>query len=138
MSIFDRSRLHELDYGTCWSHLRDQQYGVGRLAFGCDPPTLLPVNYLLDVERLVVGTGDGLIADAALRGDRASFETDHVVAGTAGLQTGWSVVATGTLRLITDAQEARYLRLARLERTPGGPTPNLVALDIEQLTGRAF
>jgi len=69
--------------------------GVGRLAMrGSDAPELRPVNFVMHDGLLIVRTGEGVILQAARRGEAASFEID----ATDPLEhTGWSVVVTGNL-----------------------------------------
>lgn len=130
------NRLQILPEVRCWSKLRSQQHGVGRIAFGAPPPELLPVNYVVDVHDVVIATHDGIIREAARRGDEATFEVDAVMRGASGL-TGWSVVCRGPLREATE-DEAAFLSWARLQPAPGGFKPVFVRMAVRDITGRTF
>src|SRR3954469_14084185 len=74
----------------------------GRLAFVYRPgvPLILPVNYTLDDEAVVLRSGQGPKLQAAERGDRVSFEVDDIDEAT---RQGWSVVVTGRARRVRGA-----------------------------------
>lgn len=86
-----KSRVHELDREECVDLLRSQE--VGRIAFADDSgPDVLPVNYTIDGDEILVATsGYGVIARAAT-GARVAFEVDEIDSYT---QSGWSVVVRG-------------------------------------------
>lgn len=85
------SKLHELGREECLQLLQSQQ--VGRIAFADDSgPDLLPVNYVMDGDDiLLTTTGYGAIARAAT-GARVAFEIDAIDAID---EAGWSVVVRG-------------------------------------------
>jgi uncharacterized protein len=55
-------------------------------------PSIVPVNYLLDNDRIVIRTDAGSKLAAALRGAPVAFEVDGV---DQDHQVGWSVVVRG-------------------------------------------
>ena len=73
-------------------------------------PSIVPVNYLLDEDKVVIRTDAGRKLAAALRGAPVAFEldgvdeTDHV---------GWTVLVSGRAEEITDEDT-----LAELRQTP--------------------
>ena len=85
------SKLRDLDHEECVRLLQSQQ--VGRVAFADDSgPDVLPVNYVMDGEDvLITTTGYGAIARAATNG-RMAFEVDELDDFT---ESGWSVVVRG-------------------------------------------
>ena len=86
-----KSRMKELDATECHRLLRTTK--VGRLAFVDDSgPDVLPVNFSMDGEDVLIATSSyGAIARAAT-GARVAFEVDELDAYT---ESGWSVVVRG-------------------------------------------
>lgn len=84
-------KLRELDRQECVDLLGTRQ--VGRIAFADDSgPDVLPVNYVMDGDDLLVATtGYGALARAATNG-RVAFEVDEIDDYT---ESGWSVVVRG-------------------------------------------
>lgn len=85
------AKLRELARDECLSLLQSQC--IGRIAFTDDSgPDVLPVNYVMDGEDvLLTTTGYGAIARAAT-GARVAFEVDILDEFN---ETGWSVVVRG-------------------------------------------
>jgi nitroimidazol reductase NimA-like FMN-containing flavoprotein (pyridoxamine 5'-phosphate oxidase superfamily) len=85
------SKLRDLDHDECLRLLHSQQ--VGRVAFADDSgPDVLPVNYVMDGDDvLITTTGYGALARAATNG-RVAFEVDELDSYT---ESGWSVVVRG-------------------------------------------
>lgn len=84
-------KLRELDRAECLHLLGSQK--VGRIAFSDDSgPDVLPVNYAMDGEDVVIATtGYGALARAAT-GARVAFEVDAIDEFT---ESGWSIVVRG-------------------------------------------
>lgn len=96
-------------------------------------PTVLPVNFFLDEDRIVVLTGAGSKLDAATRDAVVAFEVDDF---DWRYHSGWSVVVTGVAHVVTDhAQLAavRRLPLARWAPRGGGRT---IAISTDMVSGR--
>ena len=69
--------------------------GIGRIGVVADDtPSIRPVNFAFDGERVVIRTGDSVLAEAADRGTTAQLEVDEIDAFD---HTGWSVIVTGLL-----------------------------------------
>lgn len=85
------SKLREIDRAECLNLLHTGT--VGRIAFTDDSgPDILPVNYAMDGEDIVITTtGYGALARAATNA-RVAFEVDEVDHFNAA---GWSVVVRG-------------------------------------------
>ena len=108
-----------------------QQAGVGRICVpGETAPEIRPVNFVLHERAIVVRTAEGMLLDAARRGVDAAFEID----GIDRLEhTGWSVIATGTLRELPSDERIRALPL---RAWASGDKDCFVALSIKDLSGR--
>ncbi|MEV0567789.1 pyridoxamine 5'-phosphate oxidase family protein [Dactylosporangium sp. NPDC050588] len=86
---------------------------VGRVVFSMRAlPAIRPVNHLVDGDSVVIRSNlGGALASAATQGGGVvvAYEADVLDADT---HTGWTVVVTGTARLVLDpARQARYERL---------------------------
>lgn len=105
---------------------------VGRLAFMHDgTPHVLPMNFVVVNDQVVVRTlAHGVVAQAV--DSTVSFEVDDI---DDFLEAGWSVVVTGTARLLTEAEYADVHDQAP-DPWAGGPRTLFVKIPIEQITGR--
>ena len=85
------SKLRDLPTDECRRLLHAQQ--VGRLAFSDDSgPDVMPVNYVMDGDDVLIATSPyGAIARATT-GARVAFEVDELDDYT---ESGWSVVVRG-------------------------------------------
>lgn len=92
MTIHEPGHITGLDRETCLHLLGTQS--VGRLALtDSSGPDVMPVNYVLDGEDVLIATTTyGAIARGAT-GRRVAFEADHTDPAT---RSGWSVVVRGT------------------------------------------
>ncbi|MYR26045.1 MULTISPECIES: pyridoxamine 5'-phosphate oxidase family protein [unclassified Streptomyces] len=110
-------------------------HGVGRLGFTTETtgPVILPLNYtLIDGELTLRSTPGGPLAHVA--GGTVAFEVDRV---DEALGAGWSVLATGTLRRVTDPARTEALeRAAWSAPWAGGDRTTWFTLRPERLTGR--
>lgn len=128
----DRNGLEVLDRDECLRLLATAS--VGRLGVTSGAlPTILPVNFLLDGDQVLVRTGTGSKLDAATRNAVVAFEADSFDPFS---HDGWSVVVTGVAREVVDPDE-----LDRLERAPlahwaprGGD--RFVSISTAMITGR--
>ena len=107
---------------------------VGRLVFTDRAlPAIVPVNFVLDGDEVVVRTGIGSSLAAAVRGAVVAFEVDEFDAATC---SGWSVTITGRAR-----EEKDPVRCAHLERLPlipwaAGRRDHFLIVPAEIVTGR--
>jgi nitroimidazol reductase NimA-like FMN-containing flavoprotein (pyridoxamine 5'-phosphate oxidase superfamily) len=127
----DEHGLAEVDEATCLRRLGNE--AVGRLGFSAGGlPVVHPVNYFLDGRTIVFRTETGEKQRAAQNRAVACLEIDRF--DTLG-HSGWSVLATGRLRV---ADPARLERLERLPLTPWAfPDAScIVELPIELISGR--
>jgi nitroimidazol reductase NimA-like FMN-containing flavoprotein (pyridoxamine 5'-phosphate oxidase superfamily) len=123
-----------LTRGACLDLLRQQR--VGRLGFVADGwPIILPVNYALDGETIVLRSGPGTKLNAVRHGAPAAFEVDDL---DDVHRSGRSVLVLGMASEIVD--EAGLLRAKRLPLRPWSTTPKdfWIRVDPVQITGRAL
>jgi nitroimidazol reductase NimA-like FMN-containing flavoprotein (pyridoxamine 5'-phosphate oxidase superfamily) len=81
--------------------------GVGRIAVSATSGlTVLPVNFAVVAETIVIRTGSGTLI-AAHATDDVAFEVDHV---DEALGAGWSVLVRGPARRVAQPAELRRLR----------------------------
>ena len=87
----DRNGLEVLSRAECLDLLG--RVSIGRV--GCSTgalPTVLPVNFVVDGESVVIRTAPGSKLDAATRHAVVAFEADDI---DPVYHSGWSVLATG-------------------------------------------
>jgi uncharacterized protein len=93
---------------------------IGRVVYTDQAlPAVVPMNFVLDGDEVVIHTGSGSTLVAAIRNAVVAFQVDDFDSDTT---TGWSVTITGRARLVDDEEEAT--RLARLPLRPWVPTEN--------------
>ena len=97
----DRNGLEVLDRDECLQLLSGCSLGRVAVSVGA-LPVILPVNFLLDRERILIRTGPGTKLDAATRDSVVAFEVDHIDPFSHG---GWSVCLTGMAREVKDEAE---------------------------------
>lgn len=124
-----------MDDTQCWAHLHANR--MGRLAINAaGRPNIFPVNYSAGDRALVFRTGPGTKLEYG-PGSLSCFEIDgydHVS------QEGWSVMAFGRLREITNANDDGSINLRKLHVHPVAPGERLhwIAMEVEEVTGRRF
>lgn len=126
------SGLHVLARDECIALL--QTVPVGRVALCVNAlPVVVPVNFAVDGERLVIRTAHGTKLDAAMRNEVVAFEVDDV---DPLYHSGWSVLVTGVARAVTDPEE--IVRLERLPLRPWAPEQcdAFVVIPFDLVTGR--
>ena len=126
------AKIVELDRAESLELLTSKK--VGRLGFlSEDGPQILPLNYVLVEDHVIVRTvAYGAAARGALE-QRVAFEVDDV---DEFLQAGWSVLVVGPARLLSDAQ-LEQLRLGTApEPWAEGPRTLFVSVGCQQVSGR--
>ena len=124
--------LEQLDRGEAFRLLATTP--IGRVAIGTGgAPIVLPVNFVVAGDAVVLRTGAGEILAAAVHHQMVAFEADgwDVLS-----RTGWSVLLTGVAKEVTRPSE-----LAEVERLPLQPwAPGLkghvVRIRPDAVTGR--
>lgn len=127
--------LEVLGREHCARLLEDHHFG--RLAFWSgDLPLILPVNYVFDMQSIVIRTGPGAkLEQTPLR--MVAFEVDD--ADHDG-QWGWSVVAQGPAFDITDSidEYSELLRALPVEPWAPGARQHWLKVTAARLSGRRF
>lgn len=125
--------LEAIEPAECWRLLSDRR--LGRIGFTAHSgrPVIVPVNYTVADQRIVVRSGRGPKLDAAGRGDLVAFEVDDIDLQT---QTGWSVAITGRAEWLREPRE--IAKLAPVDRAPwaAGPRSHLVVIHAMHVGGR--
>ncbi|MDQ4096535.1 MAG: pyridoxamine 5'-phosphate oxidase family protein [Actinomycetota bacterium] len=96
-------------------------------------PTVLPVNFRLDGDRILIRTGAGSKLSAATRNAVVAFEADCFDPAD---QSGWSVVVTGVAREVTDPAELARLSAVAIPRWAPHGDGRVVAISTELVSGR--
>ena len=109
-------------------------HGVGRVAVPTvSGPVVVPVNYTVVDGAIVYRTAPGTTPSRAA-GCQVTFEIDRI---DDAFSEGWSVLALGRARTVTDPDDVRRLTEHAFS-TPwaGGPREEWVRIDALSLTGR--
>ena len=124
-------RLETLDAQECRALLTT--HSVGRVAFTEHAlPAIRPVNYTVHGTHIVLRTSaDGLAA--RLDGQIVAFEIDEVDVAN---RSGWSVVVTGSARVLRDASELLRLDADAPVSWLGPDHATAVWITPGQVTGR--
>jgi transcriptional regulator with XRE-family HTH domain len=123
--------LDQLDADTCRTYLSPG--GVGRIVLAADRgPVALPVNFKYVDGCVVFRTEPHSVVATAVPAIM-SFEVDNI---DETMSEGWSVLVTGTTRLVTDASEVANLQDADIEAWAGGDRSQIIVLTPQTITGR--
>jgi nitroimidazol reductase NimA-like FMN-containing flavoprotein (pyridoxamine 5'-phosphate oxidase superfamily) len=128
----DRNGLQILDRDECVALLGGG--AIGRIAITANAlPVVLPVNYVLLQDHIVVRTGRGTKLDAATRNAVVAFEVDDLDF-TDG--TGWSVLVTGVARELTAPEDIATASASPPARWAPGPDGRYIAISVDMISGR--
>lgn len=128
----DRNGLEVLDREGCLGLLGNAV--IGRLGLSSGAlPVVLPVNFLLDGERVLVRTSPGTKLDRALAGAVVAFEVDDF---DPFRHSGWSVLVTGAATVVDDPDELDRIERLPLARWAPGGDERVVSISTELVTGR--
>jgi nitroimidazol reductase NimA-like FMN-containing flavoprotein (pyridoxamine 5'-phosphate oxidase superfamily) len=127
-------RIEDLPHDECLRLLASVP--VGRVGVTIDAlPAVLPVNFVVRGDAVVFRTVPGTKLDAATAGSVVAFEADGY--GTDSDPSGWSVLARGVAREITDPDELAAARALPLESWAwDGGADRFVRIELTVLTGR--
>jgi uncharacterized protein len=124
--------LTVLDRADCLALLATRPFG--RLVFTHRAlPDVLPVNYQLDGESLLIRLGRGSVAATATRDSVVAFEVDDIDMPS---RTGWSVTVVGRAHEITDVHELDRAHALGLTAWAGDDRDHFVRVAAERVTGR--
>ena len=125
----DRNGLEILDRAECLRLLRTVPLGRIAITIGARP-TVLPINYRVEGERILFRTGVGTKLDAATHGAVVAFEADDF---DPMYHSGWSVVVQGVAR---DVSEADAKAMSATPRWAPGQSERLVEVSLDHVSGR--
>ena len=124
--------LEALTAADCLAYLRPG--GVGRFLYVADRgPVAAPVNYRMLGDTVVFRTGQASPIAEAIGQQSVSFEVDHL---DSVLAEGWSVLVSGTARLVTDPAELDEVTALGAEPWAGGEREAYIRLTASEITGR--
>ena len=125
--------LVRLDRATCLQLLATQR--TGRLAYvaRAGVPDVVPVNLVLDGERLLVRSGPGPKLQAAERREVVAVEVDDLDEDS---RTGWSVVVAGRARRLHTTEVAALPQDLLPEVWARGPRSTVIAVELSRVDGR--
>ncbi len=107
---------------------------IGRIGVSYDVlPAILPVNFVVDHDRVVLRTASGTKLSAALVGAVVAFEADGFdpVA-----HTGWSVLVRGAAAVLHDPEEREKASRLPLRPWANSAADHYVAVPLDLVTGR--
>jgi hypothetical protein len=122
--------LYRLSRETCLELLASQQ--IGRLAYiaRAGVPDIVPVNYVLAGESLLIRSAPGPKLQAAQRRERVAFEIDGIDEES---HTAWSVVVSGLASVLSASD-------APMSHQPvpwaAGPRRHTLRIDLLHVDGR--
>jgi nitroimidazol reductase NimA-like FMN-containing flavoprotein (pyridoxamine 5'-phosphate oxidase superfamily) len=128
----DRNGLEVLDDAECRRLLSGSSFGRLAVTSGA-LPVILPVNFLLDGDRILVRTGSGTKLDAAMRDAVVAFEVDNTEPFS---HAGWSVCVTGVAREVRDEAELRRISGLPLPHWAPNGVGHVMAISMDLLSGR--
>src|SRR5437588_12573310 len=121
-----------LDRERCRALLAEKR--VGRVAVVVNGvPEIVPVNYAVLDGDVVFRSGSGTKLYAALASQPVSFEVDHIDETT---RTGWSVLLSGTSRVVNDPAERARIDALDLDAWAPGTRDEVVRVRADLLAGR--
>ncbi|HEX2381771.1 MAG TPA: pyridoxamine 5'-phosphate oxidase family protein [Acidimicrobiales bacterium] len=128
----DRNGLAVLEREECIALLGSAT--VGRIAITSNAlPVVLPVNFVLLDDRIVIRTSRGTKLDAATRNTVVAFEVDEIDRVE---QTGWSVLVTGVARELVAPDEIDEVSASPPARWAPGPDGRYIAISTDMISGR--
>ena len=130
--IEGRTWLELLPPRGCENHLSQEK--VGRVALVVDgSPEIFPVNYVAEGTDIYFRTDRGTKLDAVVHHPTIAFEIDGL---DEERHLGWSVMAVGPARLVSDPATLRHIGTLGLEPWAVGEKPHVVHLTPTKVTGR--
>jgi uncharacterized protein len=128
------SLMEDLAESECRELLKTHHFGrVAFLERSDGPPVIMPLNYLVHAETVVVRTDPRSKVGNALRDAPVSFEIDGI---DQRQRTGWSVVVSGRAQEIVDPTELEELHRTPLLPWAPGDRSQYIRIRPELVTGR--
>lgn len=136
MRLASRGHLQEMSRAECLEHLASTS--MGRLGVTIRAlPAILPVNFRLHDDHVVLRSVPGSKLDAATAGTVVAFEADdHAPDGA----WGWSVLVQGIAEEVLDPDEVAELRSLHLDAWafPAGEAHRFLRIPTDLVSGRRF
>lgn len=127
-----RPVLEAISAAECLAYLRPG--GVGRFLYVADRgPVAVPVNYRMLGDAVIFRTGRGSETAEAIGQRSLSFDVDHL---DSVLAEGWSVLVSGSARIVTDPAELDEVAALGIEPWAGGQRDVYIRLTPREVTGR--
>jgi nitroimidazol reductase NimA-like FMN-containing flavoprotein (pyridoxamine 5'-phosphate oxidase superfamily) len=127
----DREGLEVLDRTECLRLL--DRTGLGRIAVTSGAlPVVLPVDYAMDGDSIVVETGRGTTLDFGTTGSVVAFEVDNLHEHG---HSGWTVMVTGIAQEVDDGPELERVRRL-LTGEHGEHDERFIRISSELVSGR--
>ena len=128
----DRNGLEVLDREECLRLL--SWTTLGRIAISSETgPTVLPVNFCLAGDRILIRTNEGMKLDAAASNAVVAFEVDDF---DSLYHSGWSVVVKGVAREVTDPDDLERIGRAPLPRWAPRGAGHVIEISTDSVSGR--
>jgi hypothetical protein len=96
-------------------------------------PTVLPVNFHLDGERILIRTRAGTKLASATSGAVVAFEVDGIDPID---DCEWSVAVTGMSRVVTGPEDLAWSERSPVARWASGGPASMIAISTEMISGR--
>ena len=132
MMKLDSTGLEILESDECMRLLRTQAMGRITLSSGA-LPVVLPVNFAVLKDQIVIRTRRGTTLAAATRSAIVAFEVDHFDQETG---EGWSVMVQGVAREVQGTVLLEEAKVAPLARWLDPTGSRHVAISIDLISGR--
>jgi uncharacterized protein len=134
MSSRSPALLH-VAHDECMRLVRNHPVQLGRIGFNDveGKPLVLPVNFRLDGENVVMRVEPGSVLSEIAAGQRVAFEVDDV---DTAWEEGWSVVLRGPLEPVTDAEEQERIERLGLRSWAGGDRVLFLVVRTDAVSGR--
>jgi transcriptional regulator with XRE-family HTH domain len=125
--------LHDLTEAECLALIAPG--GVGRFLFvqAGRGPVAFPVNFKMDTGDVVFRISGESVSAEVVHQQPVSFDVDHL---DEALGEGWSVLLTGTAKIISDGRELSRAQALGIQPWAGGDRDLYVRLSPTQITGR--
>lgn len=131
--VEDRNGLEVLDREESLTLLATATVGRIGITRPDGVPMVLPVNFCLDDDRILVLTTEGSKFDAATEERTVAFEVDDF---DPIYHSGWSVLVTGVARAVTGADERHVVHASPLARWARRGACHVVEIALEEVSGR--
>ncbi|WP_026919227.1 pyridoxamine 5'-phosphate oxidase family protein [Gordonia shandongensis] len=124
--------VERLTDDQCWELLEGSVFG--RLALCVDgQPEIFPLNVYVADGRILLRTAEGTKLTQLGVNDRAVFETDAFTS-----HVGWSVVAKGRARVLTESVEIDAAAATPLHPWVPMGQSHYVEIEVDEVSGRRF